>query len=193
MEDLQDKYTRILSQFEPEQRAKFLDIVEVALPDFNQNLDYVASELGVEILQEPVLLPFGTSLAKAKMRLICYLKSGKVEQPLKIDLALTSYLYKKEEQRTFYLKNLITKSINKVVTVKAKPAEKPLHVRFSEMIVTFKKGFAITQFHLETLVKVNLVLRSHRYKLFGMNSEPTIWDYSKLSSNELIKLIKDAE
>ncbi|MFG0391112.1 hypothetical protein [Vibrio sp. zbq_2] len=196
MEDLQEKYTRTLSHFEPEQRAKFLDIVESTLPEFKQNLDYVASELGVEILQEPILLPFGTSLAKVKMRLVCYLKSGKVEQPLKIDLALTSYLYKQEGQRASYLKDCITRHVDKKLNVKIKQ-EKPLHVRFDEMITTYKKGFQITPTHLLTLGKVNKIIRFHSLKLFGnIINEPTIYDYcygSKVTLNEIINIIKDAE
>ncbi|MGL1103337.1 hypothetical protein ACSTLM_03975 [Vibrio parahaemolyticus] len=70
MENLQDKYTRALNNFEPEQRSKFLELVESALHEFKQNLDCAASELGVDIIQKPILLPFGSSLAKSKMRLI---------------------------------------------------------------------------------------------------------------------------
>ncbi|WP_030000773.1 hypothetical protein [Vibrio parahaemolyticus] len=197
MENLQDKYTRALNNFEPEQRSKFLELVESALHEFKQNLDCAASELGVDIIQKPILLPFGSSLAKSKMRLIFYIKSEQFMQPLKIDVALTSYLYKQEAQRNFYLKNLITRIVNKKAKVVIKPAAKPLHVSFNEMLTTFKKGEAIKPIHLKTLAKVNLVLRSHRYKLFGnSNTEPTIWDYcysTKISVNEVVDIIKDAE
>ncbi len=195
MENLQEKFNTALAHFEKDdQRAKFLELGSV-LPEFKAHLDFAASELGVEILQEPILLPFGTSLAKSKMRLICYINSDNLKQPLKIDLGLTSYLSKQEDQRTSYLKGCITKGINKTVTVKTKQ-DKPLHIRFKEMITTFKKGFSITQAHLETLAKLNLVLRPHRYKLFGMNSEPTIWDYCysiKIDLNEVVNIIKEVE
>ncbi|HHX8527561.1 hypothetical protein [Vibrio alginolyticus] len=196
MENLQDKYKHTLSNFEPEQRVRFLEIVDTILPEINKNLDCAASSLGVGIIQKPILLPFGSSLAKSKMRLICYIKSEKFMQPLKIDVALTSYLYKQEDQRTFYLKNLITRIVNKKAKVVIKP-EKPLHVRFNEMLTTFRTGAAIKPNHLKTLAKVNLVLRSHRYKLFGnSNTEPTIWDYcysTKIGLNEVVDIIKDAE
>lgn len=193
MENLQDKYKHTLSNFEPEQRVRFLEIVESALHDFKQNLDCAASELDVAIIQEPILLPSGTSLAKSKMRLRCYINSEQLKQPLKIDLALTSYLYKQEDQRNFYLKKLISRYIDRELKIGNKPKHKPLHVRFNEMLSSFRKGAAIKPNHLETLVTLNLVLRPYRYKLFGMNDEPTIWDYSKLSMNEVIKLIKDVE
>ncbi|MCG9230485.1 hypothetical protein L3X65_15055 [Vibrio diabolicus] len=197
MENLQDKYTRALNNFEPEQRSKFLELVKSALHEFKQNLDCAASELGVEILQKPILLPFGSSLAKSKMRLICYIKSEKFMQPLKIDVALTSYLYKQEEQRNFYLKNVISRYIDRELKIGNKPKHKPLHVRFNEMLTMFKTGAAIKPNHLKTLAKVNLVLRSHRYKLFGnSNTEPTIWDYcysTKICLNEVVDIIKDAE
>ncbi|EJE4210039.1 hypothetical protein P3573_13305 [Vibrio parahaemolyticus] len=196
MENLQDKYTRALNNFEPEQKVRFLEVVDTTLPKFNKNLDDVVSELGLEVLQEPILLPFGSSLAKSKMRLIFYIKSLEMKQPLKIDLGLTSYLSKQIDQRVSYLKSCITKSISKVVTVKIKQ-EKPLHVRFEEMLATYKKGFQITPTHLETLGKVNKIIRYHSLKLFGnIINEPTIYDYcygSKVTLNEIINIIKESE
>lgn len=196
MENLKDKYTRALNNFEPEQRVKFLNIVESELPDFKQNLDFAASELDVEILQEPILLPFGTSLAKSKMRINFYIHSANLPQPLKIDLGLTSYLYKQEDQRTSYLKDCITRHVDKKLNVKIKQ-EKPLHVRFEEMLATYKKGFQITPTHLETLGKVNKIIRFHSLKLFGnIINEPTIYDYchgSKVTLNEIINIIKESE
>ncbi|HBC3951781.1 TPA: hypothetical protein NG615_000673 [Vibrio parahaemolyticus] len=197
MENLQDKYTRALNNFEPEQRSKFLELVESALHEFKQNLDCAASELGVDIIQKPILLPFGSSLAKSKMRLIFYIKSEQFMQPLKIDVALTSYLYKQEEQRNLYLKNVISRYIDRELKIGNKPKHKPLHVRFNEMLTTFRKGAAIKPNHLETLSKVNKIVRNHSLKVFGKsNTEPTIWDYfysTKISLNEVVNIIKDAE
>ncbi|MBT0012164.1 hypothetical protein ACRTEU_16080 [Vibrio alginolyticus] len=197
MENLQDKYTRALNNFEPEQRSKFLELVESALHEFKQNLDCAASELGVDIIQKPILLPFGSSLAKSKMRLIFYIKSEQFMQPLKIDVALTSYLYKQEEQRNLYLKNVISRYIDRELKIGNKPKHKPLHVRFNEMLTTFRKGAAIKPNHLETLSKVNKIVRNHSLKVFGKsNTEPTIWDYfysTKIGLNEVVNIIKDSE
>ncbi len=197
MENLQDKYTRALNNFEPEQRSKFLELVESALHEFKQNLDCAACELGVDIIQKPILLPFGSSLAKSKMRLIFYIKSEQFMQPLKIDVALTSYLYKQEEQRNFYLKNVISRYIDRELKIGKKPKHKPLHVRFNEMLTTFRKGAAIKPNHLETLSKVNKIVRNHSLKVFGKsNTEPTIWDYcysTKIGLNEVVNIIKDAD
>ncbi len=197
MENLQDKYTRALNNFEPEQRSKFLELVESALHEFKQNLDCAASELGVDIIQKPILLPFGSSLAKSKMRLIFYIKSEQFMQPLKIDVALTSYLYKQEEQRNLYLKNVISRYIDRELKIGKKPKHKPLHVRFNEMLTTFRKGAAIKPNHLETLSKVNKIVRNHSLKVFGKsNTEPTIWDYcysTKIGLNEVVNIIKDAD
>ncbi|MCF7509335.1 hypothetical protein WMQ59_23325 [Vibrio diabolicus] len=197
MENLQDKYTRALNNFEPEQRSKFLELVESALHEFKQNLDCAASELGVDIIQKPILLPFGSSLAKSKMRLIFYIKSEQFMQPLKIDVALTSYLYKQEEQRNFYLKNVISRYIDRELKIGKKPKHKPLHVRFNEMLTMFRKGAAIKPNHLETLSKVNKIVRNHSLKVFGKsNTEPTIWDYcysTKIGLNEVVNIIKDAD
>ncbi|MDW2163430.1 hypothetical protein R7Q44_06840, partial [Vibrio sp. 2099] len=126
MENLQDKYKRTLSNFEPEQRVRFLEVVDTILPEFNKSLDSVISELDLEIIQKPILLPFGSSLAKSKMRLNCYIKSEKFMHPLKIDVALTSYLYKQEEQRNFYLKNVISRYIDRELKIGNKPKHKPL-------------------------------------------------------------------
>ncbi|EJU9970016.1 hypothetical protein N5M11_000231 [Vibrio alginolyticus] len=197
MENLQDKYKRTLSNFEPEQRVRFLEVVDTILPEFNKILDSVISELDLEIIQKPILLPFGSSLAKSKMRLIFYIKSEQFMQPLKIDVALTSYLYKQEEQRNFYLKNVISRYIDRELKIGNKPKHKPLHVRFNEMLTTFRKGAAIKPNHLETLSKVNKIVRNHSLKVFGKsNTESTIWDYcysTKIGLNEVVNIIKDAE
>ncbi|MCY9877747.1 hypothetical protein OTK59_14415 [Vibrio natriegens] len=197
MEKLKEKFNTALTHFEKDyQRAKFLELVGSIAPNFKAHLDCAANELGVEILQEPIVLPLGTSLAKAKMRINFYINSANLKQPLKIDLALTSYLYKQEDQRASYLKDCITRHVDKKLNVKIKQ-EKPLHVRFEEMLTTYKKGFQITQVHLETLGKVNKIIRNHSLKLFGNTiTEPTIYDYcygSKVTFNEIINIIKEVE
>lgn len=197
MENLKEKFNTALAHFEKDdQRTKFLDIVGSVLPDFRSHLDCAASELGVGILQEAVLLASGTSLTKSKMRINFYINSDNLKQPLKIDLGLTSYLYKQEDQRASYLKDCITRHVDKKMNVKTKQ-EKPLHVRFDEMITTYKKGFQITPTHLLTLGKVNKIIRFHSLKVFGKsNNEPTIYDYcygSKVTLNEIINIIKESE